>query len=344
MRVGDDDPRASTRRMQAPPELRGSRGPGAERPPPNGGTSRGRGPRRQGALAWWGTLSGGRGIAIVLGSVAFGALLTIVLRRDPGFVLGMLLILATIVAGLAVRTNAARLIIPAPTLCYVPAATIAGAINDRAADTSKIGLILHGGKWISSGFVAMALATVFAIVIWGLRLLLELRTKPRSLGRPSGSRGPSGGRDPSKGRELARQAQRRDDTGPYRQRRGEDFDGATRPGGPVGPTGPGPTGPGPTGPGPTGPGPTGPGAIGPGPTAAPGPAGPAVPIGPGGANGPGGATGPRRGPTFTPKPEPGPATGTRSGNGTRPSPGPRRPGTAPYPGYPDAAGQQPRRS
>lgn len=307
--------------MQAPPEPSGRRSQGAGRSSPNGGTLRRRDARRQGSLAWLGTLSGGRGIAIAAGSTALGSLLTILQRHDPGVVLGVFLVLGTIVAGVAVRPNAARLIIPAPTLCYVPAATIAGAINDRAADTSKIGLILHGGRWISSGFVAMALATVFAIVIWGLRLLLDLRTKPRGLGRSSGSRrssdrgpadrGPAGDRGPSTGRELARQDLRRDNTGPYRQRPDDDFDGATRPGVPTGPT---------------------------------------APIGQNGLNGqpaPAGATGPRRppqdnrpynppAPTFTPKPELDAPNVTRPGNGTRPSPGPGRHSSGPYPGYPDA--------
>lgn len=312
MRVGDGDPRANTRRMQAPPEPSGHRGQGAERSSPNGGTLRRRDARRQGSLAWLGTLSGGHGIAIAAGSTALGALLTILQRHDPGVVLGVFLVLGTIVAGVAVRPSAARLIIPAPTLCYVPAATIAGAINDRAADTSKIGLILHGGRWISSGFVAMALATVFAIVIWGLRLLLDLRTKPRGLGRSPGSRRTSD-RKPSAGRELARQDQRRDNTGPYRQRPGDDFDGATRPGVP---------------------------------------AGPAAPIGQNGLNGqppPTGATGQRRppqdnrpyyprAPTFTPKPEldapngTGTSNDTHPANGTRPSPDVDRRGSGPYPG------------
>lgn len=320
MRVGDGDPRANTRRMQAPPEPSGRRGEGAERPPPNGGTLRRRDARRQGSLAWLGTLSGGRGIAIAAGSTALGALLTILQRHDPGVVLGVFLVLGTIVAGVAVRPDAARLIIPAPTLCYVPAATIAGAINDRAADTSKIGLILHGGRWISSGFVAMALATAFAIAIWGLRLLLDLRTKPRGLARAPGRRGSSAGREPG------RQDRRRDEVDTYprskegdRHSRGNGNDGAT---GPVAPTAP------------------------------------TAPIGQGGPNGQGGTTGPRRPPpgpgqepgpyyprtpTFTPKPELDAPNGTRPGNGIRPAPDSGRRGTGPYPGYPDAAGQYPRR-
>src|SRR5581483_8965725 len=96
MWVDDGDPRAHTRRMQAPPEARG------------------RAARRQGVLGWLGTLPGSAGIGIVAGSALLGAVITVVLRRDPGTVLGVLLVLGTIVAGLAVRTRSARLIIPVP--------------------------------------------------------------------------------------------------------------------------------------------------------------------------------------------------------------------------------------
>lgn len=143
---------------------------------------RGRAPRRQGPLAWLGTLSGAGGLAIVAGSALLGAIITVVERQDPGVVLGVLLVLGTIAAGLGVKTRSARLIIPAPVFCYVPTAVIAGAINDRSEDSSKIGLIVHGGKWISSGFTAMSLATILAILITGVRLFLDYRI--RSTRRP----------------------------------------------------------------------------------------------------------------------------------------------------------------
>jgi hypothetical protein len=270
--VGDGDPRANTRRMQVPPEPRGRREPRAAGPPPNGGTMRGRDPRRRGALGRWGTLSGGLGIGIVAGSAALGALITIVLRREPGALLGVFLILGTLIGGLAVRTASARLIIPAPTLCYVVAASVAGAINDRASDTSRIGLLLHSGTWIASGFYAMTIATVLAIVVSGVRLYLDYRTRPRRPGRPGR---PNGSRRPG---------QRRDANGLWRSRPGEDLDGTTRPVSPPSPAGPvsppSPTGPrrpplgsgpyaAPSGPSPQGPSPQGPSPQGPSPYSPP---------------------------------------------------------------------------
>src|SRR5581483_10861934 len=221
-------------RMQAPPEARGRRGQVAGGPPPDRGSMRGRAARRQGVLGWLGTLPGSAGIGIVAGSALLGAVITVVLRRDPGTVLGVLLVLGTIVAGLAVRTRSARLIIPVPVFCYVPTAVIAGAINDRSVDTSKIGLIIHGGKWISSGFTAMTFATIVAIVITGIRLFLDFRTRPRTersvrAGR-TGRAGQPGPR-PRGPRPLVK------DRLPPGQ---NDVDGLTRPMGQVGlaPTGP----------------------------------------------------------------------------------------------------------
>src|SRR5487761_32447 len=190
MWVGDGDPRANTRRMQAPSELRGRRGPGAGGRPPNGGTMRGRNPRPRGPQARIGTLSGGVGVGIVAGSAVLGAVITIVLRREPGAVLGVFLVLGTLIAGLAVRPRSARLVIPAPALSYVVAASVAGAIHDRAADTSNTGLLLHSGNWIATGFYAMTIATVLAIVLTGIRVYVDYRSRPR---RPAGRPGRAGG-------------------------------------------------------------------------------------------------------------------------------------------------------
>jgi uncharacterized protein DUF6542 len=192
---------------------------------------RGRAARRQGVLGWLGTLSGAAGIGIVAASAVLGAVITVVQRQDPGAALGVLLVVGTIAAGFAVRPRSVRLIIPAPVFCYVPTAVVAGAINDRSVDTSKIGLIIHGGKWISSGFTAMTVATIAAIVITGLRLLLDYRTRPR---KPRAAQRGRAGQGPRPGgqRPLVK------DRFPAGQ--GGDLDGLTRPMGQVGPA---PTGP-----------------------------------------------------------------------------------------------------
>ena len=101
---------------------------------------------------------------------------------EPGVVLGVFLVAATVAATLAVRPRDAYLIIPVPALAYTAAAAVAGLIQDRAADTSLTGLALSATRWIASGFVAMATATVLAIAITAARRLRS-RRGPGSPGR-----------------------------------------------------------------------------------------------------------------------------------------------------------------
>ena len=173
--------------MQASPEPRGRRGPKADWPTPDAARTPGREPReprRRGVRERWGTYSAGLGLLILGGTALAGAILTILERSDPGGLLGVFLVLGTVLSGLAVRARSAYLLIPAPILCWVVTATLAGAINDRAADTSKVGLLLHGGTWIASGFFAMCIATIVVIMITGIRLFLDFRARPR---RPRGA-------------------------------------------------------------------------------------------------------------------------------------------------------------
>jgi hypothetical protein len=141
----------------------------------------------------FGTLSGAGGIIIVAISALFGAIVTVVMKRDPGTVLGVFVVAGTLVACLAVRARSVRLIIPAPTICYVPAAVIAGAINDRSTDTTHTMDLLNAGSWIANGFLMMALATIAAIVFTGLRLFLDwrYRPRPRQYPRPGPRPGPA---------------------------------------------------------------------------------------------------------------------------------------------------------
>jgi hypothetical protein len=137
-------------------------GPGASgqarRRPPPGGTPR-----------WWGSRPARLGVFVVIGAAAFGMLATVVARTEPGPVLGVLLVAGTLTAALAVRPRAVYLIIPVPALAYVVAATIAGMIHDRSADTSLTGLAVHAAQWIASGFVAISVATLLAITVTAVR-------------------------------------------------------------------------------------------------------------------------------------------------------------------------------
>jgi hypothetical protein len=139
----------------------------------------GRAPRR------WGALPGRTGVFIVIAAAALGALITAVTGSQPGLVLGVLLVGATITAALAVRPRAAYRVIPVPALAYVVAASLAGLISDRATGTSITALAVNGAQWIASGFIAMTVATGLAVVIALVRWYTSRRVqrgprRPRS--------------------------------------------------------------------------------------------------------------------------------------------------------------------
>jgi hypothetical protein len=188
---GDSEPQ--TRRLRPPAELPGPRGrdgaPGRAGTPDRG-TTGGREPWRRGGsgigrggsgmAGRLGTLSGGFGVGIVVASAVLGAIITDVLGHDPGTLLGVFVIIGTLIAGLAVRARSVRLLIPAPALCYLAAATLAGAVNDRSTDTSHLADAVHIGTWIANGFVAMTMATILAIVLTIGRWFVDWRSRPGS--------------------------------------------------------------------------------------------------------------------------------------------------------------------
>ncbi len=149
---------------------RTARAPARRRPPPTPA------PRR------WGALPGRLGVFLVTGSAALGMLVTVGTRTEPGTLLGVCLVAGKAAAALGVRPRAVYQIIPVPALAYVGAATIAGLIHDRAADTSLTALAVSATQWIASGFLAMTAATVLAIAA----------TVARRPGRARGPHGPHG--------------------------------------------------------------------------------------------------------------------------------------------------------
>ena len=105
-------------------------------------------------------------MAIVAGGTAIGTAGTIFSGSEPGLLLGLFLIAATIVAGLVVATEAAYVIIPVPALLYPAGALLAGYVHDqRAVDASLTGFTVNAIQWIAGGFFAMLAATVIAILL-----------------------------------------------------------------------------------------------------------------------------------------------------------------------------------
>ncbi len=138
------------------------------------------------SLGQWGSLQGGLGVCLIAGSTAIGAIVTMATGRAPGFLLGIFVVIGTVAAALAVRPPAGRTIIPVPVLSYLVAALISGYIYNRSADSSKTALAIGAAQWVASGFLPMAMATVLAIALVGVRWYLWRRNLDarRAPGRP----------------------------------------------------------------------------------------------------------------------------------------------------------------
>jgi hypothetical protein len=117
----------------------------------------------------------------VIGSAALGTLVTAATGSEPGLVLSVFLVAATVAAALAVQPRAVYRIIPVPALAYVIAAAIAGLIHDRATDTSRTVIATSATQWVASGFLAMTAATILAIAITTARWR-RWRSGPRGPG------------------------------------------------------------------------------------------------------------------------------------------------------------------
>ncbi len=149
----------------------------------------------------WGTRPGRLGVFTVIAGAFVGFIITAVAGREPGFILGLLVVLATAVAVFAVRPKAVYLVIPAPALAYVVAAVLAGYLHDRATDTSHTALAISAVQWIASGFVPMVAATALAVVVAAGRWLASrrrvgLRYGGTSARHADGARPESTGQDP----------------------------------------------------------------------------------------------------------------------------------------------------
>jgi len=201
---------ARTRQATGPPEVRGRRSA-----------------RRSPGAGRWGALQGGLGVCIIVASAAVGTIATMVTRTAPGFLLGLFVEAGTVVAALAVRPRAGRVIFPVPVLSYLVGALISGFVFNRSG-TSKAALAIGAAQWVANGFFAMALATVLAVAIVAVRWHLWRRSRlPREVRRPSsqargawddaGPRGAGSGRDylPAPPRDTRRGPGPRPGSGPY---------------------------------------------------------------------------------------------------------------------------------
>ena len=213
-------PQAGTQRATAPGG-RGTQGArGAQNSREGWKPERPAGSRRRGR---WGSLQGGIGVCLIVAGTAIGAIATMVTASAPGFLLGALVVIGTVAAALAVRPGAGRMIFPVPVLCYLVAALLTGVIYNHSADSSKTALAIGAAQWVASGFLAMATATILAVVLVTIRWYLWHRR--RGAGRDSGWQVPAtGGRapQPPSGRETFADATYPSYTNPGRVSYGRD--------------------------------------------------------------------------------------------------------------------------
>ena len=145
-----------------------------------------------------------RAVLVFTGTVLAGTILTIVMGQEPGFLLGLFLILGSVAATAMVRRGGAHKFIPLPALAYLVAATFTGMAHDSGSLNSSRQFVLDFLTWIGGSFVAVTASTILVVLIALTRWLLSGRlvsgqlpaTGPaRTLARPA-SRGPRGNRDP----------------------------------------------------------------------------------------------------------------------------------------------------
>jgi hypothetical protein len=118
---------------------------------------------------------------VVFGALV-GGLLTVIAGFEPGWLLGLFVIVATVAATTAVRRTSTYLVIPVPALAYFVVAVVAGLIHDRSVDTSRAILLVNAVQWSSDGFPWMFLATLIAIAITVGRWLMTGRAGYRDGG------------------------------------------------------------------------------------------------------------------------------------------------------------------
>lgn len=148
--------------------------------------------RPPGSRPWgsrpWGTRPARLGISAVVAAAILGMLVTIAAGAEPGIILGVFLVVATVAAALVVRPAVAHRLFPAPAPAYTAAAIIAGLVHDHAAVGSRTGLALGAAQWVASGFIPMTAATGAAVLIAGYRWVQLARsgaTAPPLAGQPA---------------------------------------------------------------------------------------------------------------------------------------------------------------
>lgn len=143
------------------------------------------------AFRWVGRVPAGPSLLIFLGAAVIGAVGTVATHREPGFLLGVTIIVGSCVTALCIRRRSVYLLIPLPALTYLVLSVVTGYIHDRGLGTSKTALAGDITQWLAGGFMSIVLATVLVLLIFGTRLLVS-RLLVSGQFRASAQRAPDG--------------------------------------------------------------------------------------------------------------------------------------------------------
>jgi hypothetical protein len=148
-------------------------GPTNGTPHGNGTDHRSRAPGGRLSRIWQGSLSGGLGVWVIVGSAVIGTIATIVTKSQPGSVLGLFVLAGTVAAALTVQPQTGRLIFPVPALSYLIGALVSGVFYDRSSNKTEIAV--GAAQWVANGFFVMVLATLLAIALTTVRWFMWRR-------------------------------------------------------------------------------------------------------------------------------------------------------------------------
>jgi hypothetical protein len=115
-------------------------------------------------LRWIAAWSIRRAILVLLGFALASLIATIVIGHEPGFLIGLGLIVGSVIAAVGARRAVHRLI-PVPALSYLVTTTVAGAVHDQANLNDSKEFLTSFLTWIGSAFFALVWATVLIVVI-----------------------------------------------------------------------------------------------------------------------------------------------------------------------------------
>ena len=143
-------------------------------------------------------MAAGAGILIIAAATLLGVIATIVTKKDPGTILGVLIVVGALAAAVGVRYSTAYILIPIPALAWVAGAGIAGYVHDRSLLTGSIGYGSQAAVWMAAGFTWMVIAIIAVIVVAAARYAWVRRNRMvSSRGRPAPAGAAPGGAAPA---------------------------------------------------------------------------------------------------------------------------------------------------